>query len=55
MFSLRNLRFVHLISTYYVRKGLWVITHKSTRSENTITWFAAQDAGHIIIIINIIN
>ena len=32
---------VHLISTYYVRKGsLAFVTHKSTRSENPITWLS---------------
>ena len=36
---------VHLISTYYVRKGSWafylIITHKSTRSEILITWIGS--------------
>ena len=48
MFSLRDLRFVtvHVISTYYARKGslafFILITHKSSRSESLITWLSSD-------------
>ena len=39
-------RSAHLNSTYYARKGSWafliLITHKSMRSENPITWYSIQ-------------
>ena len=42
---------VHVISTYYVRKGSWpflnLVTHKSTRSGNLITWQLVPQAFEI--------
>ena len=61
MFSLRDLRFVlcsrdlDILRAQRIMGVFILITHKSTRSENTITWWICLFVNHVYLVLININ